>query len=88
MNFVNGTLTITYNFDGFRSPVDNPGTGSTPVFNSAKAGQSIPVKCGLAGNQGLNITAAGYPKVTSVNCVSSDTVAPIEEYATSTAEGG
>jgi hypothetical protein len=88
INFVKGTLTITYKFDGFRSPVDNPGTGSTPIFNSAKAGQSIPVKFGLGGNQGLNIIAAGYPKVTSVNCVSSATVVPIEEYATSTAEGG
>ncbi len=91
ITFVKGTLTITsitYNFDGFRSPVDNPGTGSTSVFNSAKAGQSIPVKFGLGGNQGLNIMAAGYPKVTSVNCVSSATVDPIEEYAASTANGG
>jgi hypothetical protein len=68
--------------------VDNPGTGATPIFNSAKAGQSIPVKFGLGGNQGLNIIAAGYPKVMSINCVSSATVAPIEEYAASTANGG
>ena len=91
ITFVKGTLTITsitYNFSGFRSPVDNPGTGATPVFNSAKAGQSIPVKFGLGGNQGLNIIAAGYPKVTSVNCVSSATVDPIEEYVASTAIGG
>jgi trimeric autotransporter adhesin len=91
ISFVKGTLTITsitYKFDGFRSPVDNPGTSATPVFNSAKAGQSIPVKFSLFGNQGLDIIAGGNPKVTSVNCVTSATVDPIEEYATSTANGG
>jgi hypothetical protein len=82
------SYSVIFNFDGFRSPVDNPGTGATPVFNSAKAGQSIPVKFGLSGNQGLNIMAAGYPKVTSANCDTSATVNPIEEYATSTANGG
>jgi hypothetical protein len=82
------SYSVIFNFDGFRSPVDNPGAGATPVFNSAKAGQSIPVKFGLGGNQGLNIIAAGYPKVTSINCVTSATVAPIEEYAASTANGG
>src|SRR5215216_1320583 len=85
---VSHSFKVIYNFSGFRSPVDNPGTGETPVFNSAKAGQSIPVKFGLGGNQDLNIIAAGYPKVTSVNCDTSATVNPIEEYAASTAEGG
>ena len=88
IGFVKGTLTITYKFDGFRPPVDNPGTGATPIFNSAKAGQAIPIKFSLSGNQGLDIIAAGYPKVTSVNCVSSATVDPLEEYATVTANGG
>ena len=82
------TANITYKWDGFRSPVDNPGTGATPVFNSAKAGQSIPMKFSLSGNQGLGVIAAGYPKVTSVNCVSSATVDPLEAYAASTANGG
>jgi hypothetical protein len=88
ITFKPGTLTITYKFDGFRSPVDNPGTGATPVFNSAKAGQSIPIKFSLFGNQGTDIIAAGYPKVTSVNCTTSATVDPIEEYAATTANGG
>jgi len=82
------SYSVIFNFDGFRSPVDNPGTGETPVFNSAKAGQSIPLKFGLGGNRGLDIIAAGYPKVTSVNCDTSATVNPIEEYAASTANGG
>ena len=88
ISFIKGTLTITYKFDGFRPPVDNPGTGATPVFNSAKAGQSIPIKFSLSGNQGLSIIAAGYPKVTSVNCTSSAVVDPLEEYAAATANGG
>jgi hypothetical protein len=82
------SYSVIFNFDGFLSPVDNPGTDATPVFNSAKAGQSIPVKFGLGGNQGLNIMAAGYPKVTSINCDTSATVVPIEQYAASTANGG
>jgi hypothetical protein len=82
------SYSVIFNFDGFRSPVDNPGTDATPVYNSAKAGQSIPVKFGLGGNQGLNIIAARNPKVTSVNCDTSATVVPIEEYVTSTANGG
>jgi hypothetical protein len=81
------TYNVNYNWSGFFSPVDNP-TSTSFNWNSAKAGQSIPVKFGLGGNQGLNIIAAGYPKVTSVNCVSSATVNPIEQYAASTAEGG
>jgi VCBS repeat-containing protein len=44
------TIDVNYKFDGFRSPVDNPGTATPPVFNSAKAGQSIPIKFSLFGN--------------------------------------
>ena len=40
-------INVIYKFDGFRSPVDNPGTATPPVFNSAKAGQSIPIKFSL-----------------------------------------
>jgi hypothetical protein len=80
---------VIYNFSGFRSPVDNPGTGTIPVFNSAKAGQSIPIKFSLSGNQGLGIIAAGYPKATATACPSSSaTVDSLEEYATTTANNG
>jgi hypothetical protein len=88
LTFVGGTLKIIYRFDGFRPPVDNPGTGATPVYNSAKAGQSIPMKFSLSGYQGLDIIAAGYPKVTSVTCNSTAVVDPLEEYAATTTNGG
>lgn len=71
---------VVYDFSGFFQPVDNN------IFNSAKAGQSIPVKFGLGGDQGLGVFAAGWPKVTQVACPSaSDPVDPIENYATSSA---
>jgi len=54
---------VNYVWSGFFQPVDNPGTGSAPVFNVAKAGSAIPVKFSLGGNMGLQIFAAGYPKV-------------------------
>ncbi len=89
LTFVGSTLKIIYKFDGFRPPVDNPGTGATPIFNSAKAGQSIPMKFSLFGNQGLDIIATGYPKVTPVTCPGSTaTVDPLEEYAAVTANNG
>ena len=86
---VSQSFKVTYNFLGFRSPVDNPGTGATPVYNSAKAGQSIPVKFSLSGNQGLNIISGGNPKVTQVTCPNSTTavVDPIEEYTTTANNG-
>ncbi len=37
---------VKFDFDGFYSPVDN-----LPAWNSAKAGQSIPVKFSLAGDR-------------------------------------
>jgi uncharacterized protein len=60
-----GLNPLHYNFTGFFQPVDN-----LPVINSVKAGQAIPVKFSLGGNQGLNIFAAGYPKVEFTSCAS------------------
>jgi len=84
---VSGTYNVTYNWSGFFRPVDNPGTGTTPVFNTAKSGQSVPMKFSLQGNQGLNIIAANYPKVTTVVCNSSAPTDALEEYATTTNQG-
>jgi 2',3'-cyclic-nucleotide 2'-phosphodiesterase (5'-nucleotidase family) len=56
------TVTVTYNFAGFFSPVSNTST------NTVKAGQSVLVKFSLTGNQGLNIFVAGYPKLQFVSC--------------------
>ncbi|HET6823672.1 MAG TPA: PxKF domain-containing protein, partial [Anaerolineales bacterium] len=69
---------FNYPFSGFFSPVDNLG-----VFNTVKAGQAIPVKFSLGGNQGLNIFAASYPKVQEVACDSSAPGDKIEETVTS-----
>jgi hypothetical protein len=44
-------VTVSYNWTGFFQPIDND------KVNTAKAGQSIPVKFSLGGNQGLNVLA-------------------------------
>jgi len=54
---------VNYNFSGFFQPVDNQ-----PTLNAVKAGQSVPVKFALGGNQGLSIFAAGYPKSQQITC--------------------
>jgi predicted extracellular nuclease len=45
-----GLNLLSYHFNGFEAPVDNP-----PTLNIAKAGQSVPVKFHLAGNLGLDV---------------------------------
>lgn len=70
------TVAVLYNFVGFFQPVDN-----LPTVNSVKAGQAIPVKFSLSGNHGLNIFAAGYPKIEFTSCTSS-TVDEIESTVT------
>jgi predicted extracellular nuclease len=55
--------TFGINFTGFYPPINNP-----PSVNSAKAGNSIPVKFSLGGNQGLNIFATGYPQSVQIAC--------------------
>ncbi|HEX8501085.1 MAG TPA: immunoglobulin-like domain-containing protein [Pyrinomonadaceae bacterium] len=68
------TVNVVYNFAGFFSPVAN-----LPTFNSVKAGQSIPVKFSLGGNQGLNIFAAGSPASGAIACGSSGDANVIDE---------
>lgn len=66
-----------FNFSGFFQPVDN-----LPVVNVVQAGQAIPVKFSLNGNNGLNIFAAGYPVSSQVTCDASEPGALIEETVT------
>jgi hypothetical protein len=47
---------VFYHFTGFGSPISN-----APTVNAATAGSVIKLKFGLAGNQGLDVVAAGYP---------------------------
>lgn len=63
------TVHVIFNWTGFFQPVDN-----LPTLNSVKAGQAIPVKFSLGGDQGLGIFAPGYPWSQRVAC---DTYAPV-----------
>jgi hypothetical protein len=56
-------VNVTYAFGGFFRPVDN-----LPMANVVKAGQAIPVKFTLGGDQGLSIFTTGYPKAVAVSC--------------------
>ncbi|GAB3348564.1 hypothetical protein GCM10027430_09530 [Lysobacter tyrosinilyticus] len=44
------SVAVNYAFTGFFQPVDN-----SPALNSVKAGNAVPVKFSLGGNQGMNI---------------------------------
>jgi PKD repeat protein len=68
------THSVIYDFSSFLQPVDN-----LPIYNTVKAGQAIPVRFSLNGNQGLNIFAAGYPKSEIIQCNSNAQVDGIEE---------
>ncbi|HEY7628136.1 MAG TPA: ExeM/NucH family extracellular endonuclease, partial [Ilumatobacteraceae bacterium] len=57
-----GLQLSSYDFSGFFQPVDN-----LPTTNTVKAGQAVPVKFSLNGNQGLDIFAMGYPKIEFVS---------------------
>ncbi len=75
-------VTVSYNFGGFRSPIDGG-----DVLNVAKAGSTIPVKFSLSGDQGLNIWLNGSaPGAKSLTCTTAqqDT---IEETSTATTSG-
>jgi CSLREA domain-containing protein len=54
---------VMYEYGGFYAPVKNP-----PDLNKATAGQSVPLKFSLAGDQGLSVVADGYPLSQQVDC--------------------
>jgi hypothetical protein len=76
--FASATYTVIYNFNGFFRPMDNPDI----AINKVKAGQAIPVKFSLNGNQGLNIFASGYPIAPAIACTPGALVDTIEETVT------
>jgi hypothetical protein len=80
--YVNGTLTVNYNFSGFFQPVDNLG-----VVNKAKAGSAIPVKFSLHGYFGLNIFATGYPSAVGVAIPNTSLASDITETVTASTSG-
>lgn len=65
---------LHYNFTGFFQPVDN-----APVFNVAKAGNGVPVKFSLSGDQGLDIFLSGYPLSNQITCDASSGLDNIEQ---------
>jgi predicted extracellular nuclease len=71
------TFHVIFNWTGFFSPVANP-----PTLNTVKAGQAVPVKFSLNGDQGLNIFAAGYPQSTVIACDTSETQDAVDETVT------
>lgn len=72
-----------YNFSGFFQPVDNP-----PTQNEAKAGSAVPVKFSLAGDQGLDIFAVGYPASRPISCGPTAQTTVIEETEPTTSNSG
>jgi hypothetical protein len=76
------TYKVIYNFSGFFRPVDNDG-----VINTVKAGQSIPVKFSLLGDQGLSIFAANSPSSQKVACDAGAPLDALEETATAGSSG-
>jgi hypothetical protein len=78
---VSVTYSVRYDFAGFFRPVDM-GTADDPVFNRVKAGQAIPMKFTLDGDQGLNILKDGWPKSYPVACDETAEQQPVEETVT------
>ena len=58
-------VSVIYSWTGFFQPIEN-----LPTMNSEKAGQTIPIKFSLDGDQGLDILADGYPVSQEVDCES------------------
>lgn len=54
---------LFFAFQGFFAPVQN-----RPAVNAARAGQAVPVKFSLGGDEGLDIFAAGFPLSEPLAC--------------------
>jgi hypothetical protein len=77
------TVTVKYKFGGLLQPVD---TG-TNVINTVKAGSAVPVKFSLNGDMGLNVFAAGYPKVIDAKFAGTENYDEIESVIAATNSG-
>jgi hypothetical protein len=69
-------------FEGFLAPVDNP-----PTRNAVKAGQAVPVRFSLDGDQGLDIMASGSPSSHKIDCDSGTPIDDIETTVTANTGG-
>jgi len=68
---------VIYDFAGFLRPVD-----MGDVVNTVKAGSAVPMKFSLGGDQGLDIIAAGYPKLVFTTCATGAETDAIETTVT------
>jgi predicted extracellular nuclease len=64
-------------FAGFFQPID-----VLPGLNTVNAGQTIPVKFSVSGNQGLAVIASGFPRSAPIACGSSALVTGTDATAT------
>jgi hypothetical protein len=62
---------VDYSFTGFLAPVKNP-----PAVNNDEAGDTVPLKFTLGGNEGLAILAAGYPISVPIACSGKNSSSP------------
>jgi serine protease AprX len=77
--YIDGTLTILYNFTGFFQPVDN-----LPMLNTANSGRAIPLKWRITdafGNPVTNLASINLTAVTFA-CPLGSTSDQLEEYTT------
>jgi N-acetylneuraminic acid mutarotase len=74
--------TYRYNYSGLFPPVDNP-----PMVNLMQGGRAVPVKFSLAGYQGLDIIAPGYPGSQQYTCNTGDPIDVIETTTTAGSSG-
>src|SRR4029079_4636411 len=71
---------VDFRFNGFFEPVNN-----LPTLNVAKAGNAIPVKFSLGGNQGLDVFYnSTYPASQPISC---STAAPLDTIETTVTAG-
>jgi hypothetical protein len=66
-----------WEFGGFQAPIDAP-----PTINRVKAGNTVPVKFSLNGNQGLAILAEDYPVSVPIDCDTGEPTGAAEETMT------
>lgn len=72
---------LSFGFDGFLSPVDNP-----PVVNAVNSGQTIPIKFTLDGDLGLDVVF-GTPLSIALSCGSGAPTGDVEATVTAGGEG-
>jgi uncharacterized membrane protein len=59
---------VHFEFTGFSLPVQNPGSTAPYIVNKVKAGQAVPIRFSLNGDQGLDILASGNPRSKAGPC--------------------